>query len=168
MLQMGDQLEALSKMTVIVADTGDIDSIKKYTPTDATTNPSLMLAAASDPKYKHLIEQAVAWGAKQDKATQLELTMDKLAGTVSGCAIFSFSPLPRSQIGLGFPLLVVSVTFGVEILKIVSGVVSTEVDARLSFDTKGTVARARSIIKMYEDAGSCSACRVARYGPSQF
>lgn len=90
-----NQLEALGKMTVIVADTGDIDSIKKYTPTDATTNPSLMLAAASDPKYKHLIEEAVAWGAKQDQANRLERTMDKLAGT-SVANIDAIHFFPRS------------------------------------------------------------------------
>jgi transaldolase len=122
---MSSHLEQLTKMTVVVADTGDLEQIKKFKPTDATTNPSLMLAAASNPKFDDLVESAIAWGAAQTgSADVVAATMDKLA-----------------------------VTFGVEILKIVSGVVSTEVDARLSFDTDATVARARALIALYEAAG---------------
>jgi transaldolase len=120
---MSSQLEQLSKMTVVVADTGDIEAIKKYQPTDATTNPSLMLQAASDAKFAHLVDQAIEWGAQQS-GDVIALTMDKL-----------------------------SVIFGSEILKIVSGVVSTEVDARLSFDTEANITRARRLISMYEAAG---------------
>ncbi len=110
-------------MTVVVADSGDIDSIKAYKPRDCTTNPSLLLQAASQDKYAHLVDQAVEWGAKQSE-DHLSLTMDKLA-----------------------------VTFGTELLKIVDGVVSTEVDARLSFDTQANVDRARRLIKLYEENG---------------
>mgnify|MGYP001122673440 CR=1 FL=1 len=123
---MSSHLEQLTAMTVVVADTGDLEQIKKFTPTDATTNPSLMLAAASNPKFESLVESAIAWGAEQSVPAEevVALTMDKLA-----------------------------VVFGCEILKIVSGVVSTEVDARLSFDTEGTIARARKLIALYEAAG---------------
>lgn len=112
-----DQLRALG--TVVVADTGDISAIKAHMPTDATTNPSLLLAAASMPEYGHLIDDAIAFGEGD-----LTRTMDKLA-----------------------------VNFGVEILGIVSGVVSTEVDARLSFDADATVAKARELIQLYKLAG---------------
>jgi transaldolase len=120
----------LSAFTVVVADTGDINSIKNFTPTDATTNPSLIYAAAQMPEYKHLVDDAVAYGkkqvseAKEDNKALLDNILDKLA-----------------------------VNFGVEILGIVPGLVSTEVDARLSFDTEATLAKARTLIKLYEAAG---------------
>lgn len=120
---MTDKLTQLKQWTVVVADSGDIDSVAKFKPTDATTNPSLLLAAASQDKYSHLVDASIEWAASQP-ADHLSLAMDKLA-----------------------------VTFGAELLKIVSGVVSTEVDARLSFDTQGTVERARRIIQMYADIG---------------
>jgi len=120
---MSSHLEQLSKVTVVVADTGDIESIKKFQPTDATTNPTLMLQAASDPKFSGLVDQAIEWGAQQT-GDVVSLTMDKLA-----------------------------VIFGSEIVKIVPGVVSTEVDARLSFDTQANIDRARRLIKMYEESG---------------
>lgn len=107
------QLEALQKMTTIVADTGDIDAIKQFHPTDATTNPSLILAAAQKPEYKHLIEEAQR-GARSN-------LMDLLF-----------------------------VTFGREILKLIPGRVSTEVDARLSFDIKGSIEKAKALIALYE------------------
>ncbi|NGX43833.1 MAG: Transaldolase [Chlamydiae bacterium] len=120
-----NKLEQLRLMTTIVADTGDIDSIKRYSPTDATTNPSLILLAADQPQYSHLIENAVSYC--QSKATsskqERRLLMDKLF-----------------------------VNFGVEILKIIPGRVSTEVDARLSFDTEGSVEMAHTLIKLYEQA----------------
>jgi transaldolase len=127
---MSTQLAQLSAFTVVVADTGDINSIKKFTPTDATTNPSLIYAAAQMPEYKHLVDDAVAYGkkqvseAKEDNKALLDNILDKLA-----------------------------VNFGVEILGIVPGLVSTEVDARLSFDTEATLAKARTLIKLYEAAG---------------
>ena len=105
-----NKLEQLKKMTTIVADTGEFEEIKKYHPTDATTNPSLILAAATKPEYQFLIDEALQWGKKQATSpkAQLEAVIDK-----------------------------VFVNFGLEILKIVPGRVSTEVDARLSFDVKG-------------------------------
>lgn len=110
-------------MTVIVADTGDIDTVARLKPTDATTNPSLLLTAAKEDKYARLVDSAVEWGATQG-SEQVALTMDKL-----------------------------TVTFGAELLKHIPGVVSTEVDARLSFDTHATIERARRLIEMYEDIG---------------
>ena len=121
-----NKLDQLKKMTVIVADTGEFEEIKKYHPTDATTNPSLIFAAASLPEYQFLIEEAITWGKKNGKTKpeQLCLAMDK-----------------------------VFVNFGLEILKIVPGRVSTEVDARLSFDIEGSIEKARSLISLYEAAG---------------
>lgn len=121
-----NKLDQLKKMTTVVCDTGDIDSIKKYTPTDATTNPSLILAAAQKPQYKHLIDDAVAYSKKHAKNPEelKPLLMDKLF-----------------------------VNFGIEILKIVPGRVSTEVDARLSFDIEGSIKKAHSIIKLYAENG---------------
>lgn len=120
-------LEQLKQFTRVVADTGDFESIKQYQPVDATTNPSLILASALDPKYAHLIEEAIDY-ARQNAVVpkqQLSLCLDRLA-----------------------------VNFGLEILKIVPGRVSTEVDARLSFDTEGTIAKAHQLISMYESAGT--------------
>eukprot|EP00455_Lapot_gusevi_P007452 TRINITY_DN1317_c0_g2_i2.p1 TRINITY_DN1317_c0_g2~~TRINITY_DN1317_c0_g2_i2.p1 ORF type:complete len:352 (+),score=157.17 TRINITY_DN1317_c0_g2_i2:99-1058(+) len=123
---MADQFQQLSQYSVIVADTGDIESIARYRPTDATTNPSLLLKAAQQPQYEALVRDAVAYGAAhaQDPKARLTLTWDKLA-----------------------------VNFGVEILKYVPGVVSTEVDARLSFDKEATIQKARELIRLYEEAG---------------
>ena len=119
-------LEQLKTFTQVVADTGDFASIEAYKPIDATTNPSLIYAASRDEKYKHLIEDAVAFAKKSstDKSVQLAKAMDKVA-----------------------------VNFGLEILKIVPGRVSTEVDARLSFDTEASVKKARELIGLYEEAG---------------
>ncbi|MBE2897634.1 transaldolase [Pasteurellaceae bacterium 20609_3] len=123
---MMSQLQALREMTVVVADTGDIDAIKTYQPQDATTNPSLILSASSLPQYAQLIDEAVEYAKaqSQDKAQQLIDAEDKLA-----------------------------VNIGLEILKIVPGRISTEVDARLSYDTDATVEKARRLIKLYNDAG---------------
>lgn len=120
------QLQTLREMTVVVADTGDIDAIKTYQPQDATTNPSLILSASSLPQYAPLIDEAIAYAKtqSQDKAQQLIDAEDKLA-----------------------------VNIGLEILKIVPGRISTEVDARLSYDTQATVEKARRLIKLYNDAG---------------
>lgn len=121
-----NQLDALRQMTVVVADTGDIEAIKKYQPQDATTNPSLILSAAALPQYAPLIDEAVAYAKNQsrDKTQQLIDAQDKLA-----------------------------VNIGLEILKIVPGRVSTEVDARLSFDCEKTIAKARKLIALYNAAG---------------
>jgi transaldolase len=123
---MTNQLEQLKQMTTVVADTGDIDSIATYRPTDATTNPSLLLKAAQQPDYRHLLDDAIeyAMGRSDDLATRARDMMDRLA-----------------------------VNFGTRILKIVPGRVSTEVDARLSFDTEATIARAESLMDLYADAG---------------
>ena len=123
---MTTQLDSLRQMTVVVADTGDIDAIKKYQPQDATTNPSLILSASALPQYASLIDEAVAYAKAQsnDKAQQLIDAEDKLA-----------------------------VNIGLEILKIVPGRISTEVDARLSYNTQSTVEKARKLIALYNAAG---------------
>ncbi len=121
-----NKLEQLKKMTTVVADTGDIDAIGTYKPTDTTTNPSLLFKAAQKPQYEHLLQDAIdyAMARSADGETRAIDIMDKLA-----------------------------VNFGVEILKIIPGRISTEVDARLSFDTLATVARAESLINLYKQAG---------------
>ena len=122
-------LDQLSSMTIVVADTGDLDSIKKFQPRDATTNPSLILAAAKNPNYIKFIDEA------------LESSEESISGR------FSESELVQEAIDR------LSVFFGREILKIISGRVSTEVDARLSFDTKATVNKAKKLINLYENLG---------------
>jgi len=124
--KMNSALDQLKTSTVVVADTGDIGAIEKYSPQDATTNPSLILAAASMPNYKHLVDDAILYGKKQSNvlAEQVSHAMDKLF-----------------------------VNFGYEILQKVPGRVSTEVDARLSFDCEASVKKARSFIKLYEERG---------------
>jgi transaldolase len=111
---------------VVVADTGDIDAIRQHLPQDATTNPSLLLKAAQQPQYRGLVERAIelAAAAAPEGRARTEAFMDRLA-----------------------------VAFGCEILKIIPGRVSTEVDARLSFDTEATVAKARDLIGLYAAAG---------------
>ena len=123
---MTTQLDSLRSMTVVVADTGDIDAIKKYQPQDATTNPSLILSASALPQYAPLIDEAITYAKAQsaDKAQQLIDAEDKLA-----------------------------VNIGLEILKIVPGRISTEVDARLSYETQATVEKARKLIALYNAAG---------------
>ena len=120
-------LEQLRKQTRVVADTGDFTSIEVYKPEDATTNPSLIYEATQDPRYAPLMREAITYaknGGSDDRAVQLEKAMDKVA-----------------------------VNFGLEILKIVPNRVSTEVDARLSFDTEASIAKARDLIALYEEAG---------------
>ncbi len=119
-------LEQLKKHTKVVADTGDFASIEAYKPIDATTNPSLIFAASQNPKYSALVDDAIAYAKSKsnDKTVQLSKAMDKLA-----------------------------VNFGLQILEIVPNRVSTEVDARLSFDKDGSVKKARELIALYEEAG---------------
>ncbi len=121
-------LDQLNTMTVTVADTGDINSIEKIRPRDATTNPSLITTAAQMPEYADVVDEALRWAEKEakggDAAAVVKLAVDRLA-----------------------------VEFGLRILKIVKGRVSTEVDARLSFDTAATVAKGRYLIGLYEAAG---------------
>ncbi len=123
---MSDLLSGLKQHSIVVADTGDFAAMRKYQPRDATTNPSLLLKAATMPEYAEVVARTVA-DAKREAPTAaaaLGLCMDKLA-----------------------------VAFGLEILKIVPNRVSTEVDARLSFDTAASVAKARQLVAMYEAAG---------------
>ena len=120
-----NKLEQLKNMTTVVADTGDIDAIAAYTPTDATTNPSLLYKAAQKPQYEHLLQDAIDYAmsrSEQMDSRAIDM-MDKLA-----------------------------VNFGAEILNIIPGRVSTEVDARLSFDTEATIKRAEGLIKLYQQA----------------
>ena len=128
-MMMKSTLEQLSLMTVVVADTGDLDAIKKFKPRDATTNPSLILAAAKNPNYLKLIDQA------------LENSKNLLGDN------FKKDELVKEAIDQ------VSVLFGKEILSLISGRVSTEVDARLSFDTQATVKKARKLIDYYHSHG---------------
>ena len=120
------KLDQLKQWTTIVADTGDIEAIKAHTPRDATTNPSLIYAAAQMPQYQELVNEAVSFARNKGttKKEKMALALDKL-----------------------------SVNFGSEILKTVPGRVSTEVDARLSFDTTGSIEKGRYLIKLYEEAG---------------
>jgi transaldolase len=119
-------LDQLKKLTQVVADTGDFESMKQYRPVDATTNPSLIFSAALKEEYSHLVDQAILAGRRSggSDAEIIAATMDMLA-----------------------------VLFGIEILKIVPRRVSTEVDARLSFDTEASVARAEKLIFLYEQYG---------------
>ncbi len=121
-----NSLEQLKQYTKIVADTGDFKSVIEYKPIDATTNPSLIYKATQDSKYQHLIDDAVDYAKKKTltREDQLSICLDKLA-----------------------------VNFGIEILKIVPGRVSTEADACLSFDTNKTVEKATSLISLYEKHG---------------
>lgn len=123
---MANLLEQLKQMTVVVADTGDFESMKRFKPRDSTTNPSLIAAAVALPQYEGVVKRGLEWaraggGSTADKAKR---AVDRLA-----------------------------VEFGIEILKIVPGRVSTEVDARLSYDTEASIAKARELIGMYEKAG---------------
>ncbi|WP_372722706.1 transaldolase [Novipirellula sp.] len=119
-------LDQLKKHTVVVADTGDIDAIAKHKPQDATTNPSLLYKAAQMPQYQSLLDEAIAYGQSKSSSEEglLDAIIDKL-----------------------------SVTFGCRILELIPGRVSTEVDARLSFDTEGTINKARELIELYKEAG---------------
>ncbi len=122
-------LEQLKSMTIVVADTGDIQAIEAFTPQDATTNPSLITAAAQMPKYQEIVDETL-------RQARTELGATALATEVAS---------------LAFERL--AVAFGLKILKIIPGRVSTEVDARLSYDTEATIAKGREIIAQYAAAG---------------
>ena len=122
-------LSQLSQMTVVVSDTGDINAVRKFKPRDATTNPSLIGAAAQMKEYAQVVDDALGWAKKE-------------AGTGAAKDAVVLKAIDR-----------LSVEFGLRILGIVSGRVSTEVDARLSFDTKATIDKAHLLIKQYEAAG---------------
>jgi len=126
---MANLLDQLAAMTVVVADTGDIDAIRQFTPRDATTNPSLILAAAQIPAYQELIDRSLR---------ESRQAMGEEAG---------------ADVVVAEALDEISVTFGKEILRIVPGRVSTEVDARLSYNTEATVTKARKLIGLYAQAG---------------
>ncbi|GIX21839.1 MAG: hypothetical protein KatS3mg121_0622 [Gammaproteobacteria bacterium] len=121
------KLEQLRRMSVVVADTGEIAAIRRHRPEDATTNPSLLLKAAEqEPAYAALIDEAVAWARARggDRESRLAWAADRLA-----------------------------VAAGIQILSLIPGRVSTEVDARLSFDTEGTIRRAQRLVELYEAQG---------------
>ncbi|MEO7093448.1 MAG: transaldolase family protein, partial [Polyangiales bacterium] len=125
---MANLLEQLKKMTVVVADTGDIRSIEKFKPRDATTNPSLITAAAQMPEYADVVDEALRWA-------------QRAAGKTA-----------KRDAVVGVAIDRLAVEFGVRILKIVPHRVSTEVDARLSYDTQATIAKGRALIAQYESA----------------
>ncbi|WP_332688827.1 transaldolase [Bosea sp. (in: a-proteobacteria)] len=118
------KLEQLRAMTTVVADTGDIEAVRRLKPVDCTTNPTLILKAVETPAYAALVDEAIAWGRRQGGAAAVNAVCDRLA-----------------------------VTFGTELTKIVPGRVSTEVDADLSFDTQATIEKARAIIAAYKERG---------------
>jgi transaldolase len=122
-------LQQLAAMTTVVSDTGDFNAVQKYKPRDATTNPSLIMTAAGMAEYSSLVDDTLTW-AKKD------------AGVDSNKDAIVKRAIDR-----------LSVEFGLRILKIVEGRVSTEVDARLSFDTAKSIDKARTLIKQYETAG---------------
>jgi transaldolase len=120
------KLDQIKSMTTVVADTGDFEAIAQYKPQDATTNPSLLYKASQMPQYRQLVEDAALYGKTKgtDAQSRARWTMERLA-----------------------------VNFGTEILKIVPGRVSTEIDARMSFDTEGTLRRAQELLALYDQAG---------------
>jgi transaldolase len=123
---LANLLEQLGQMTVVVADSGDINSIKKFKPRDATTNPSLITAAAQMPEYQGIVDGALRWAQREARgAAVIPTAIDRL-----------------------------SVEFGLQILEIVPGRISTEVDARLSYDRQGTIDKAHDLIRQYEAAGA--------------
>ncbi|MCU0658884.1 MAG: hypothetical protein MUF64_27590, partial [Polyangiaceae bacterium] len=123
---LANLLEQLGQMTVVVADSGDINSIKKFKPRDATTNPSLITAAAQMPEYQGIVDGALRWAQREARgAAVIPAAIDRL-----------------------------SVEFGLQILEIVPGRISTEVDARLSYDRQGTIDKAHDLIRQYEAAGA--------------
>lgn len=121
-----NQLDSIKQFTTVVADSGDIESIRHYHPEDATTNPSLLLKAAGLASYSGLIDDAIAWAKKQGggREAQVAHACDKLA-----------------------------VNFGAEILKSIPGRVSTEVDARLSFNREKSIEKARHLVALYQEMG---------------
>lgn len=123
---MPSKLDRLREMTVVVADTGDIEAVRRLAPQDCTTNPTLILKAVNDPAYAAIVEEAIVWGRGHGGAREgvIDAVCDRLA-----------------------------VSFGAELAKIVPGRVSTEVDAALSFDTQASVAKARALIAAYEARG---------------
>ena len=137
---MATLLEQLNTMTVAVCDTGDLNSIKKFKPRDATTNPSLITAAAQMPEYADIVDGALSWAETKAGGAQDGTSQRTLASGDEGKV-------------LGLALDRLAVEFGLRILQIVTGRVSTEVDARLSYDTNATIEKGRYLIGLYEAAG---------------
>merc|ERR1711939_324534 len=140
---MTTALDSLKQYTTVVSDTGDFEGLEAYKPQDGTTNPSLILAAVKDPKYGRLIDVAVKYAKEKggDEDAQVDACLDRLL-----------------------------VEFGKEILAIVPGRVSTEVDARFSFDKAATLAKARHLIELYESIGisqavACAEAKVTLISP---
>ncbi|MFW5824734.1 MAG: transaldolase [Marinobacter sp.] len=123
---MTSKLEQLKTMTTVVADTGDLDAIAEWRPEDATTNPSLLLKAAASEAYRPMLDQAVAYASRQGGSDQEQL---------------------------GWATDTLAVLAGRQILDLMRGVVSTEVDARLSFDTRATIHKARRLVELYDQQG---------------
>jgi len=122
---MASALDQLKEVTKVVADTGDFEAFKKYQPTDVTTNPSLIYAASQIPAYQNIVKEAVEYAkGKASGDEAVTIAVDRLA-----------------------------VAFGQQSLKLVEGVVSTEIDARLSYDTEGTIAKCRQLMKYYDEFG---------------
>ncbi|MDO6686604.1 MULTISPECIES: transaldolase [unclassified Agarivorans] len=123
---MSSLLTQLKQYTTVVADTGDLDTMRKFSPEDATTNPSLIVKALGLPEYSSLLKEVAEWAKTQSnvQAEQIEMAADKLV-----------------------------VTIGCKVLELVPGRISTEVDARLSFDTEASIAKARRLIELYQAAG---------------
>lgn len=121
---MASKLDQLRSMTTVVADTGDLDAVRRLAPVDCTTNPTLILKAVQTPAYAHLVDEAIGWGSAHGGEGAVEAVCDRLA-----------------------------VAFGAELTKLVPGRVSTEVDADLSFDTAASVAKGRALIAAYEARG---------------
>lgn len=119
-----DQLTSLKKYTTVVADTGDFEAIEQFSPQDATTNPSLILKAIQEPKYQPLLKEAIEWAKTNHPESVVEAASDKLC-----------------------------VMIGSKLLEQVPGLVSTEVDAHLSFDTMKTVEKAKQLLSLYEEQG---------------
>ncbi len=124
---MVSQLDSLKKFSSVVADTGDIDSIQKFNPDDCTTNPSLIFKAVQSNKYKKLVDEVIS-NSKSRKFSQTEDQVNYIADQLT-------------------------IAFGIELIKIVPGYVSTEVDSDLSFNTEATVEKAKQIINSYEQSG---------------
>ncbi|KAL8427978.1 hypothetical protein Efla_004236 [Eimeria flavescens] len=127
--ESSNSLEQLKKLSTVVADSADFQAIKEYSPTDATTNPTLVLQAVGNPKYKHVLEKAVKEAQEALKGKPTDAIVDEA--------------IDRVLVG-----------FGLELLEIVPGLVSTEVPADLSFDQKASVERARKIIELYKAKGA--------------
>src|SRR5690606_18866279 len=150
------KLEQLRRITTVVADTGDLAAIRRYAPVDATTNPSLLLKAATDPACAHLVAEAVASGGGDVPGVLAPLavpTRPATRATRPGCAQRVAEAVASGGGDIPGVMDRLAVLIGREILAIIPGRVSTEVSASLSFDTGATLARARRLIELYAGLG---------------